>query len=130
MFEVKHISVSINRAASDVYAFISDGANLAHWASGLGSDLQRDGDHWRARGPLGTVRIRLAEANDMGVADHVVTTETGLTVRNPIRVIPNGDGCTVTFTLLRLPDVSDRQFDDDAAWIRKDLETLKSVMER
>jgi hypothetical protein len=130
MFDFKHISVSINRSPSDVYAFISDGANLAQWASGLGNRIQRDGDQWLAQGPLGTCRVRLVKVNDLGVADHTVTTETGLTITNPIRVIPNGEGCTVTFTVMRLPDVSERQFNDDAAWVQKDLETLKTIMEK
>jgi hypothetical protein len=130
LFEFKHISVSINRSPSDVYAFISDGANLAQWASGLGTTFQRDGDEWLVQGPLGTARVRLSKPNDFGVADQTVTLDTGVTVQNPIRVVPNGDGCTVTFTLMRLCDVSERKFNDDAAWVQKDLETLKAILEK
>ncbi len=48
--------------------------------------------------------------NDLRVADHDVVLETGVTVHNPIRVVPNRAGSTVIFTLMRLPDVSQRQF--------------------
>ena len=129
-FEVKHITVSIDRSPQEVYAFISDGANLPRWASGLGTTFRRDGDHWIAQGSIGTVRVRIANPNDFGVADQDVTLETGVTVHNPIRVVPNGAGSTVTFTLMRLQGVSERQFNDDAGWVQRDLDTLKALLEK
>ena len=129
MFEFTHISASINRSAKDVYGFISDGDNLELWATGLGITFERDSEQWRVHGPLGTVRVRLAGRNDFGVADQIVTLESGVTVHNPIRVIPNGTGSTVTFTLMRLAGVSDQQFNDDAKWIEKDLAALKTLLE-
>jgi len=44
--------------------------------------------------------------------------------------VPNGDGCEVMFTLLKLPGMTDEQFAADAAHVLKDLSTLKSLMER
>jgi hypothetical protein len=129
MFEFRHVSVSINRSPKEVYAFIGDGNNLAKWATGLGDTFQRDGEHWLVRGPLGTVRVRLAKPNDFGVADHTVTLESGASVHNPIRVISNGTGCTVTFTLMRLPGVSEQKFTEDAKWVEKDLTRLKALLE-
>jgi hypothetical protein len=129
VFEFTHISASINRSAKDVYGFISDGDNLELWATGLGITFERDSEHWRVHGPLGTVRVRLAGRNDLGVADQIVTLESGVTVHNPIRVIPNGTGSTVTFTLMRPAGVSDEQFNDDAKWIEKDLAALKTLLE-
>jgi hypothetical protein len=128
-FDVRHISISIDRAPGEVYAFIADGANLPRWATGLGSTVERDGDHWRIDGPLGTVQVRLPRPNEFGVADHIVTLANGSTVHNPLRVVPNGDGATVTFTLLRLPGVSLQKFNDDAAWVEKDLATLKRLLQ-
>jgi hypothetical protein len=130
LFEVKHISVSIDRSPGEVYAFISDGANLAKWAAGLGGTITRDGDQWIAEGPLGKVRVRMAPQNQFGVVDHTVTLPTGATVHNPLRVIANGTGSTVTFTLLRLEGVSDQRFNEDAAAVTKDLATLKALLEK
>ena len=129
-FEFRHVSVSINRPSKDVYDFISNGDNFVHWASGLGDQVQRAGDEWVARGPLGTVRVRVVERNAFGVADHDVVLETGVTVRNPIRVIPNGTGSTVTFTLIRMAGVSADTFNDDAKAVEKDLLALKAVLEK
>jgi hypothetical protein len=130
LLEVRNLSVSIHRAPSDVYAFISNGENVPRWAAGLGTKVRRADGEWLVEGGLGSVRVRFAPPNDLGVADHDVVLENGVTVHNPIRVVPNGPGSTVIFTLLRQSGVSARQFDRDAATVQKDLETLKALLER
>ena len=125
------VHTSIERNWRDVYGFASKPENMPLWASGLASGLTQDGDAWIADGgPIGTVRVRFAPDNDFGVIDHTVTLETDLVVENALRVVPNGDGCEVMFTLLRQPDMGDEAFEADAAHIAKDLATLKSLVER
>lgn len=130
LLEDKHVSVSIRRSHNDVYAFVSSGENVPRWASGLGSSVRRENDDWIAEGPLGKVRVRFTPRNNLGVADHDVTLETGVTVHNPIRVVPNASGSTVVFTLLRLPGVSREQFEQDAKTVQSDLDRLKTILER
>jgi hypothetical protein len=131
LFEVKNITVSIRCSPADVYAFVSSGENIPLWAAGLGSEIQRaDGGDWSAKGPLGNVRVRFTPPNDLGVADHDVTLSTGVTVHNPIRVLANGAGSSVIFTLMRLPGVSGQQFAEDAEAVERDLATLKAHLER
>jgi hypothetical protein len=123
------IHTSIARDWREVYAFMADHEKMPLWASGLSSGLTRDGDEWIAPGPLGNARVRFVPDNDYGVVDHLVTLEGGQTVHNALRVVPNGDGAEVMFTLLRQPGMSDAQFADDAAWVEKDLAALKSILE-
>ena len=130
MLEVRNISVSILRSPKDVYAFSSNGKNLPRWATGLGQTVRNVDGEWIADGPVGHVRVRFAPPNDLGVLDHDVVLESGATVHNPMRVIPNGSGSTVIFTLLRLPGVSEEKFADDAKWVEKDLTTLKELLEK
>jgi hypothetical protein len=130
LLEVKNISVSIHRPPRDVYAFITNGENVPRWAEGLGTAIRRLDGEWMAEGPVGRVRVRFTPPNDLGVADHDVVLESGVTVHNPIRVVPNGSGSTVIFTLLRQPGVSARQFEQDAKAVEKDLGTLKAILEQ
>jgi hypothetical protein len=131
LLEVRNISVSIQRPPGDVYAFITNGDNVPRWAAGLGTTMRRVDGEWLAEGgPVGSVRVRFAPPNDLGVADHDVVLETGATVHNPIRVVPNGPGSTVIFTLMRQPGVSARQFNQDANTVQKDLETLRALLEQ
>jgi hypothetical protein len=130
LLEVRNISVSIRRSPGDVYAFITNGENIARWARGLGTKIRRVDDEWVAEGPIGSVRVRFAPRNDLGVADHDVALETGVTVHNPIRVVSNGTGATVIFTLLRRPDVTERKFSEDAETVARDLGSLKALLEK
>jgi len=126
----KIVHISIDRHWREVYGFAGRPENMPLWASGLASGLEQDGEDWIAKGPLGTVRVSFTPRNDFGVIDHTVTIESGLKVHNALRVVPNGDGCEVMFTLLKLPGMTDEQFAADAAHVLKDLSTLKSLMER
>ncbi|NTF42200.1 SRPBCC family protein [Rhizobium rhizogenes] len=125
----KIVHIPIERDWREVYDFASRPQNMPYWASGLASGLKQEGDDWIAEGILGTARVRFAPQNDFGVIDHVVTLEAGLKVYNALRIVPNGDGCEVMFTLLRLPGMTEEQFASDSAHVLRDLTTLKDLME-
>ena len=131
MHDVQHVSISIGRRAADVYAFVSDPRNLPQWAAGLvRSEVRKEGDGWIADAPFGTVRITFAQQNPYGVLDHDVRLESGESIHNPMRVIPNGEGSEFIFTLIRQPGMSDESFAEDKAAVQKDLRTLKEILER
>jgi hypothetical protein len=130
MHEVQHISVYIARQPAEVYEFASDPRSLPRWAAGLArSEIRRDGDEWVADAPFGKVRVRCVGRNSLGVMDHDVTLESGVTVHNPMRVVPNGEGSEFVFTLIRQPGMSDGQFAKDKAAVENDLATLKALLE-
>jgi len=78
----------------------------------------------------GAMAIKLAPQNDLGVLDHYLTPAGGETVYVPMRVVANGSGSEVLFTLFRLPGVGDEDYAADAALVRQDLDTLKGLLER
>lgn len=124
------VHLSIDRSAAEVSAFVGDPTNMQQWASGLSKGLKQDGEDWIGDGgPLGDIHVRFAPKNDLGVVDHTVTLPDGSRVYNALRVTPNGDGCEVAFTVLRQPTQDDAAFEADAAHVRKDLETLRTLME-
>lgn len=128
--ETKHISVSIERSASDVYTFASNPANLPQWATGLGGSIANIDGEWIADSPMGRIKIKFAERNAFGVLDHYVTLPSGGTSYNPMRVAPNGSGSEIIFTLFRQTDMTSAKFEEDANWVRQDLEKLKAVLEK
>lgn len=129
MHEALMVTVSIDRDWRSVYAFAHLPENLPRWASGLAAGVERAGDEWIADGPGGKVRLRFAPPNDLGVLDHVVLTDAGERIDSPIRVVANGSGAEVTFTLFRRPGMTAEAFAADADWVRRDLATLKSLLE-
>jgi len=127
--ETRHLGVRIERDAGDVYAFCADPANLPRWAAGLSGSIERVGHVWFADSPMGRVQVEFAPRNPFGVLDHLVTLPGGLMVENPLRVLRDGTGCDVVFTLRRRDGVEDDDFEADAAAVVADLEALKRLLE-
>ena len=127
--------VVTQRVACDwrrAYEVAADPACLPDWASGLAkSALVPHGDHWIVRTPeSGDARMRFSPANDFGVLDHWVAPEGVPEVYLPFRVIGVApDACELQFTLLRQPHMDDAAFERDAAWIARDLQSLKRLLE-
>lgn len=124
-----HISVVIRREAADVYAFAADPDNLPRWAAGLArSEVRRHGPELIAQPPMGEVTFTFTPRNTLGVLDHEVRLPSGQVVTNPLRVIPHPQGSETIFTLRQL-DLTDAEFERDAAMVRKDLDRLKTLLE-
>jgi hypothetical protein len=47
-----------------------------------------------------------------------------------MRVFPNNDGSELVFTVYRRPDVSDKEFAEDAKSVEKDLAKLRNLLEK
>jgi hypothetical protein len=106
--------MTIERSPAEVYAFVSDPANLPKWASGLN----------------GAVKVRFVERNPYGVLDHYVKANGAAEVYMPMRVFPNGEGAEVLLTVFRQPGMTEEKFVDDTKWVRRDLEALKELLEK
>lgn len=130
-YPAKQISITIKRSSQDVYEFASQPENLPKWAAGLArSTVKKSGNSWIADSPMGLVTVKFTETNRLGVMDHDVTLPSGEVVHNPLRVLKNGDGCEVVFTLFQLPRMSEEGFKRDAGIVEKDLQKLKSLLEQ
>ena len=111
------------------YEFILNPVNLPKWAKGLSGSIKKVGEDWIAESPMGSVRVKFADNNKFGVLDHDVTLPSGATVSNPMRVMPNGNGSEIIFTLFRQPDMSDEEYARDIGLVQQDLQNLKTIME-
>jgi hypothetical protein len=127
--ESRHLSVSIDRPAAEVYQYASQPTNLPNWARGLGAGIEKVDGQWVVESPGGPVVVALAEPNEYGVLDHDVTFASGETFYNPMRVLADGSGSEVVFTLRRLAGMSDAEFDRDTEAVSSDLRTLKHLVE-
>jgi hypothetical protein len=127
--ESKHLSERINRPAAEVYDYASDPANLPEWAPGLGSSVEQVDGRWFVDTAAGRVGVAFAPHNEYGVLDHDVTLPSGEVIYNPVRVISDGTGSEVIFTLRRLPGMSGEDFERDSGAVAADLTRLKRVLE-
>ncbi len=127
----RHIGIGIDRLADEVYAFLADPANFPAWAEGLGQGFAHiEGMSWRVLTPMGPMRVLFSEPNRHGVLDHAVVPENGPAMHNPMRVVANGAGAEIVFTLFQRQGMSQDDFAQDAAMVARDLAALKVLLER
>ena len=129
MMETRTVSVSIRESPQKVYEFAADPANLPKWAPGFVKSIANRDGQWVAQTTMGEVAFSFAERNSFGILDHGVTLPSGESFSNPMRVVANGLGSEVMFTLFRHPPMTEAEFDQDAKVVLGDLEKLKAVIE-
>ncbi len=127
--ETRHLTVAIDRPAAAVYAYVRDPAHLPAWAAGLAAGIRRERGEWVADSPMGSVLVRFVPVNEYGVLDHDVVLPDGTTTTNPVRVLADGAGSEVVFTVRRPPGMTDDEWAADTAAVAADLETLKRLLE-
>jgi hypothetical protein len=127
--QTRHVSVRIDRPVGEVYAYASQPPRLTEWAAGLTSSIEQLDGEWVSASPMGRLVIEFAPPNDFGVLDHRVTMPSGETVDNPMRVVADGAGAEVVFTVRQRPGMSDEEFEGDCAAVHADLTTLKRLLE-
>jgi hypothetical protein len=136
-YPAKHISVSINRPAAEVYQFTSNPENFPKWVAFVKSitnqtnqsNQANQGPVWIGKTDLGEIKFRFSPQNNFGILDHEVTLPDGEKVSNPMRVVANNKGCEFIFTLFRLPNRTEEEFSQDAKAVTDDLQKLKEIME-
>jgi hypothetical protein len=128
--ESRHLSTHIDRTVQDVYDYVSDPSHLPAWAPGLGNSIELVDGQWTMESPMGRIVVTFAPHNEFGVLDHHVRLESGETFYNPMRVITDGAGCEIVFSLRRQPAMTDEDFERDANAVLSDLVRLKRKMEQ
>jgi len=123
------IALSIRREYHEAYAFLLDPDNLPRWARAFCKSIQRSGTDWIVKTDEGQVSVRFSPKNEFGILDHFVTPAPGTTIHVPMRLVPNGGGCEVIFTLFRQLETTDSAWEEDMKMVQRDLLTLKEVLE-
>jgi hypothetical protein len=127
--ESRHLSTYVDRPLAEVYEYASNPAHLPDWAPGLGSSIEKIDGEWVMESPMGRIVVTCAPPNGYGVLDHYVTVASGERFYNPMRVVANGTGCEIIFTLRRQPEMTDEEFERDAKAVLGDLMNLKEKAE-
>lgn len=126
-FPSRTLAITIDRSPEDVYAFVSNPVNLPRWS--FVESVTREGDSWVATSKDGSFGLRFASDNPFGVLDHFVTLAPTVELHVPMRVVPNGHGSEVLFTVLQTEGTGDEAFERDVQTVQRDLERLKRVLE-
>jgi|SRR5690242_10473094 len=88
---------------------------------------------WIAESPEGQAKVRITKRNDFGILDHYVkpfsSTNKDEEIFIPMRVVQNGDGSEVIFTIYQLAGMSEEKYTEDIRMVEQDLQSLKSIVE-
>ncbi len=125
----QHITQTIQRDPGTVAAFAGNPENLPLWAAGLSTGIRFESGRWVTDSPMGPVEVAFAGPVENGILDHDVSMPDGTVVHNPLRVLRNGDGSEVVFTLYHRDGVTDAELTRDAEMVRADLERLRGILE-
>jgi len=128
--ESRTLSVRIERPFATVYEFLVEPANWSQWAFGLGKSLRQSDRGWIANSGSGTIKVHFTPRNEFGVLDHTVIRSSGTEVYVPMRLIHNGNGCELLFTLFREKGVTDERYNADSNFVQRDLNGLKNLLEK
>ncbi len=123
------LTISIAAPRVVVCSYVANVENLPRWASAFCKTVRKRGERWEVESPQGWVGIEFVPANEHGVLDHVVTLSPETRVQVPMRVVDNGSGSEIIFTLFQSPGMSDEDFRRDVAMVTSDLHTLKMLLE-
>lgn len=129
LMKSRTINISINRDSKIVYEFVLNLANLPKWAKTFCRSIQKVNDEWIIETPQGPVKIRITGRNDFGILDHYVSPAQSAEVFVPMRVVSNGSGSEVIFTVFQQSGMSDENYAKDILLVEQDLRTLKSILE-
>ena len=127
-------SVTIDRPAAEVHAFLADVTNWPRWAivNILSVQPGTEPDWWSIEAPQGPAEIRLRADPATGIVDHdfrdPAYPDDVATV--PARVVANGRGAHVSLTIFQPPGMDDADFEREMAPVDRELATLKELLER
>jgi hypothetical protein len=130
LLKSRSLSISIDRDPRTVYEFVSNLENLPKWASKAFQSIKYVEGEWIAETPQGSAKVSLTHRNDFGVLDHHVSLSSlGVEVYIPMRVVQNGVGSEVIFTLFHTTHMTEEQFAQDMRMVEQDLKNLKNIIE-
>lgn len=124
------VSVTIDAPPAAVAADLADLATHPAWAHEFfaAPAVARDDGTFAVDVPRmgGPARARVDAAVEHGVIDLYLAPEGApFGPPLPIRVVPNGDGCDVLFTLARFPRTDDADWEAGLASMRRELDRLR-----
>ena len=134
-FTSSTLAITIDAPLEQVAADLADPTSHPEWATEFfsGPVVPTPDGEFRATVPRmgGDVRLRVDTDRACGRVDlYLAPLDAPYGPPLPIRVVPNGDGCDVLFTLNRFPGTPDEAWEEGLTSMRRELENLRSRYEQ
>ena len=128
------VKVTIDKPFEEVTRYVSDPSSAHEWATEFfGGPLRAvEGEEYIATVPMmgGEVRYRQDVDAKRGVVDvYIAPKGADFGPPLPVRVVPNGDGADVLWTLARFPGTPDEAWQAGLGSMERELYNLKRLLE-
>lgn len=129
--ETATVTMTIDAPPETVSADLADPSSHLEWATEFFSGTAQDqGDGtWQMNVPRmgGPVLMRIGGDTRQGIIDmYLAPVGAPFGPPIPVRVIPNGGGSDVLFTLARMPNQSDQEWSEGLQSMKRELTNLKA----
>src|ERR671914_1368548 len=122
-------TMTVNRSTNTVFEFFK---NIKNMESGRILKYITKGEEdgwWKFQTPAGEARLKLGRVEqELGVIDHVFVGN-GLVWHVYVRIVPNQDGSTASWTFMRPDGLNDKQFEEQLAAFEIETEGWKKALE-
>jgi hypothetical protein len=121
-------TMTVNRSTDTVFEFFKNIKNMEN--GGILKDITKGEDGWwKFRTPAGEAKLKLDRVQqELGVIDHVFV-GSGLVWQVYVRIVPNQDSSTASWTFIRPDGLDDKQFEEQLAAFDIEIEGWKKALE-
>ncbi len=120
--------LTINKPANQVFDFFSNVKNM-EIGGAIKSVTKGDGDWWQFDHTVaGKGKMKVTPVSDFGILDHEFV-GAGLEWKVYVRVVPNEEGSTTTWTFMRPDGLTDRQFQEQLKGFDLEINNWKKYLE-
>ena len=124
------LSVVIPADRQQVFNYIADVKNFPQWATEFCQELRLVDDHYKVTSPMGELYLRIEADPRSGQINFFTTTDANGNKHLPTKVVSHSKGRSeyvVDFS--QSPGVSDKDFQQQCASLRRELNNIKSYFE-
>jgi cold-inducible RNA-binding protein len=126
----KTLTASLPGNPQTIFAFIADSENLSSWFSSFCRSLRRENGSLLVESPRGAVPVRFVRNDHSLVLDIVVQPAEGIELTHAIRLLSNGEGAEMVWTLVKPLGLLDSVFHEQLRWAGSALNALRKTPQK
>src|ERR687893_1182563 len=121
-------TMTVNTSTNTVFEFFENVKNME--TGGILKGIREGEDGWWIfHTPAGEAKLKLSRiGQELGVIDHIFVGN-GLVWHVYVRIVPNQDGSTASWTFIRPDGLNDKQFEEQLAAFDIEIEGWKKALE-